>query len=113
PRLPLLPFLSPLLRLPPPSTPFPYRRSSDLADWIVVPDIVMGGMASLKFSRSWLARLRDRRVLSNARFMVAVQNGIVPAHVRDLDRKSTRLNSSHVKISYAVFCLKKKKTRQL
>src|SRR5690606_41337690 len=31
---------------------------------------------------------------------------------RDLrDRKSTRLNSSHVKISYAVFCLKKKKTQ--
>src|SRR5207302_10209966 len=28
-----------------------------------------------------------------------------------LDRKSTRLNSSHVKISYAVFCLKKKKTK--
>src|SRR5690606_40443489 len=28
------------------------------------------------------------------------------------DRKSTRLNSSHVKISYAVFCLKKKKKRQ-
>src|SRR5574340_1561412 len=31
-------------------------------------------------------------------------------HVR-LDRKSTRLNSSHQKISYAVFCLKKKKDR--
>src|SRR5690606_41491902 len=29
----------------------------------------------------------------------------------DQDRKSTRLNSSHVKISYAVFCLKKKKTK--
>src|SRR5437660_2088802 len=29
-----------------------------------------------------------------------------------LDRKSTRLNSSHVAISYAVFCLKKKKIRQ-
>src|SRR5690606_39475934 len=29
-----------------------------------------------------------------------------------LDRKSTRLNSSHVKISYAVFCLKKKKKEQ-
>src|SRR3989442_5101345 len=27
------------------------------------------------------------------------------------DRKSTRLNSSHVRISYAVFCLKKKKTK--
>src|SRR5436309_9863446 len=30
---------------------------------------------------------------------------------RDIDRKSTRLNSSHVKISYAVFCLKKKKKK--
>src|SRR3712207_8711957 len=29
----------------------------------------------------------------------------------DLDRKSTRLNSSHANISYAVFCLKKKKRR--
>src|SRR5690625_5593912 len=29
-----------------------------------------------------------------------------------LDRKSTRLNSSHVAISYAVFCLKKKKSRK-
>src|SRR5690606_40696900 len=31
------------------------------------------------------------------------------ASVEEADRKSTRLNSSHVKISYAVFCLKKKK----
>src|SRR5436309_11680691 len=30
----------------------------------------------------------------------------------NVDRKSTRLNSSHVKISYAVFCLKKKKKKQ-
>src|SRR5690606_42166200 len=38
-----------------------------------------------------------------------VGRGLAHAHVeRDLDRKSTRLNSSHVKISYAVFCLKKK-----
>src|SRR5690606_41912115 len=39
------------------------------------------------------------------------KNGILPV-VLDAgqeDRKSTRLNSSHVKISYAVFCLKKKK----
>src|SRR5690606_40845565 len=34
-------------------------------------------------------------------------NAICPGYVED--RKSTRLNSSHVKISYAVFCLKKKK----
>src|SRR5689334_24856829 len=32
------------------------------------------------------------------------------AHEFDLDRKSTRLNSSHSSISYAVFCLKKKST---
>src|SRR5207249_6084121 len=32
-----------------------------------------------------------------------------PTVVHTLDRKSTRLNSSHVSISYAVFCLKKKK----
>src|SRR5690606_41537054 len=32
-------------------------------------------------------------------------------HARGPDRKSTRLNSSHVKISYAVFCLKKKQLR--
>src|SRR5437899_6464952 len=33
------------------------------------------------------------------------------ARLRDLDRKSTRLNSSHLGISYAVFCLKKKNNR--
>src|SRR3712207_8703478 len=34
-----------------------------------------------------------------------------PAARHELDRKSTRLNSSHANISYAVFCLKKKKTK--
>src|SRR5437899_8969710 len=36
----------------------------------------------------------------------------VVAHVDKLDRKSTRLNSSHLGISYAVFCLKKKKNKR-
>src|SRR5690349_22406752 len=36
--------------------------------------------------------------------------GLEPPQHQPLDRKSTRLNSSHVEISYAVFCLKKKKT---
>src|SRR5699024_12197489 len=41
----------------------------------------------------------------------AVQRGAAPRGIRPHrgDRKSTRLNSSHVSISYAVFCLKKKK----
>src|SRR5436190_14834736 len=34
------------------------------------------------------------------------------AHARGADRKSTRLNSSHTVISYAVFCLKKKKNNK-
>src|SRR5690606_34535628 len=38
---------------------------------------------------------------------------LAPDHARGTrDRKSTRLNSSHVKISYAVFCLKKKKNKK-
>src|SRR5207302_10827767 len=55
------------------------------------------------------ARLRDRRVRLHGR-----EVGAPPADrpfVGD-DRKSTRLNSSHVKISYAVFCLKKKKNKK-
>src|SRR3712207_7756152 len=36
-----------------------------------------------------------------------------PAKGEDIDRKSTRLNSSHANISYAVFCLKKKKINRI
>src|SRR5438067_3632712 len=39
--------------------------------------------------------------------------GITNENGRILDRKSTRLNSSHVSISYAVFCLKKKNNKSL
>src|SRR5690349_22163805 len=38
--------------------------------------------------------------------------GMDQDHFWSEDRKSTRLNSSHVEISYAVFCLKKKKTKK-
>src|SRR3712207_7117460 len=43
----------------------------------------------------------------------ALTFGAGPRHLEDAveDRKSTRLNSSHANISYAVFCLKKKKKR--
>src|SRR5690606_41050605 len=42
-----------------------------------------------------------------------LQRNAQRTHIRhfSVDRKSTRLNSSHVKISYAVFCLKKKKKK--
>src|SRR5690554_7305486 len=44
-------------------------------------------------------------------FEDAVKLYVFDKKLRLLDRKSTRLNSSHVRISYAVFCLKKKKIK--
>src|SRR5256885_7596370 len=41
----------------------------------------------------------------------ALRPGLGLVHVQGADRKSTRLNSSHLVISYAVFCLKKKKNK--
>src|SRR5207249_11990862 len=96
---------------PPPHLPsFPTRRSSDLRE--------LGG------DESALARLAEpveplALVLVGARLLVPQRPQLVAAEevgkarddrclLRHLDRKSTRLNSSHVSISYAVFCLKKK-----
>src|SRR5207244_8286899 len=47
--------------------------------------------------------------LTDEPFVVAVRRGLLGQISADPDRKSTRLNSSHQIISYAVFCLKKKK----
>src|SRR3712207_8295586 len=93
-----------MIRRPPRSTLFPYttlfrsRRAARLrpAD----ADPAGAGLAR----RAAAARgpgLRGRAVARDA--------GVHRAHARD--RKSTRLNSSHANISYAVFCLKKKRTR--
>ena len=54
------------------------------ADWVVLPDIVMGGVESLTFSRRWLDRLEHRRPLADTTFLIAVQNGMRPDHVRTL-----------------------------
>src|SRR2546427_3708145 len=56
-------------------------------------------------------RLSARRRRSNGNIPVrgGAHRGLA---VQVLDRKSTRLNSSHSQISYAVFCLKKKKNRK-
>src|SRR5258708_14819328 len=51
---------------------------------------------------------RSRRVLHHAMWIVTERHARVGQEIRR-DRKSTRLNSSHQIISYAVFCLKKKK----
>src|SRR5258707_1975510 len=55
---------------------------------------------------------RSTLLLGFCQFLCVLQAGLIRADDRLLDagdRKSTRLNSSHANISYAVFCLKKKK----
>src|SRR5438876_2873452 len=68
---------------------------------------------TLQFSvSSWTTT--SRRVLRTDSSIAALSHGTIDRRsissmVVSLDRKSTRLNSSHPSISYAVFCLKKKK----
>src|SRR2546426_391608 len=54
------------------------------------------------------ARIPNVRAMSGRRITPAPKPA-TPATTEPIDRKSTRLNSSHLVISYAVFCLKKKK----
>src|SRR3989454_7097233 len=60
--------------------------------------------------------MSDRRGSTHTREMMhrlsALLFGMMPVSTASRDRKSTRLNSSHLVISYAVFCLKKKKTNE-
>src|SRR3712207_8439239 len=94
-----------MIRRPPRSTLFPYTTlfRSALAEYVstvseayignrVVADLRIGMFEALAHADlAWLQRTHSGRFVSS------------------LDRKSTRLNSSHANISYAVFCLKKKK----
>src|SRR5690606_41558934 len=78
---------------------FPTRRSSDLrcnGRWAYVA--VSGEPGGLVGSVCDFLKLAGFR-----------KSQTLPTSPPGSDRKSTRLNSSHVKISYAVFCLKKKK----
>src|SRR5688572_14863584 len=65
---------------------------------------------------SWTLEHREGAVMDSdktehiAEFVRVLERYCVAIGVRTLDRKSTRLNSSHSQISYAVFCLKKKIT---
>src|SRR5690606_40070953 len=109
----LLPFLSSLLPRPPRSTLFPYTtlfRSQVVADHrevLGVPDVVVddaGGPSAVGVpAGGFLAPVPGLGARGRARVFA------IHREASFLDRKSTRLNSSHVKISYAVFCLKKKK----
>src|SRR3989442_5561240 len=67
------------------------------------------------YERDWLDRAPPGAVASfagvgNPHLRSRLQPGETVLDLGSGDRKSTRLNSSHVRISYAVFCLKKKKS---
>src|SRR3989442_11853173 len=83
-----------MIRRPPRSTLFPYTT----------------------LFRSMPARRLERAVpalRAKGRIQVGADADLTVFDAARVDRKSTRLNSSHVRISYAVFCLKKKKKHWL
>src|SRR5204862_6237136 len=91
---------------------FPTRRSSDLPGQEPSGGVGDGAGECERQRDAGLVEERQRRV--DRRLGVQrVEHGLDQEQVETvfdtLDRKSTRLNSSHVEISYAVFCLKKKK----
>src|SRR5690606_39948802 len=82
---------------------FPTRRSSDLGAKDRGGGLLIRGEAGIGKS-ALLDEAAGSAAVSGLRVLTAAGS----ESERNLDRKSTRLNSSHVKISYAVFCLKKK-----
>src|SRR3712207_7698234 len=97
-----------MIRRPPRSTLFPYTtlfRSGD--DAAIACRRTMEDVASEQARRGVTSQDAELRRLH---YFSVIDPGLAQV-VQDLllDRKSTRLNSSHANISYAVFCLKKKK----
>src|SRR5207244_12541425 len=89
---------------------FPTLRSSDLRHPHLPPGYPWRSPASSTFRYGNTGQgLRSLRDLTQHLTTRADDSHAAPI-LRSLDRKSTRLNSSHQIISYAVFCLKKKKT---
>src|SRR5207248_11341041 len=106
----LYPLFLLLLRLPPRSTLFPYTT---LFRSLTGCYRLARGPARCSLTRS-ADRCRRCRLRACVTASAAASEDILTASVKrkdhsGADRKSTRLNSSHRTISYAVFCLKKKK----
>src|SRR5207248_9807247 len=90
---------------------FPTRRSSDLSPKIVSGAAPKAGKepAAVKIeAKTPIAQKTDMRIFASPLAKKLAQEKSIDLAT---DRKSTRLNSSHRTISYAVFCLKKKNRR--
>src|SRR5206468_8861504 len=113
---PPAPHPTPLLTPPPPPDIYTlslhdalpiFRRATMDRYWSASPALLARqGAARRRTSGRVLAEPNDRHRYTIARSEAAHR-------ASQLDRKSTRLNSSHDQISYAVFCVKKKKKRWL
>src|SRR3712207_8297083 len=97
-----------MIRRPPRSTLFPYTTLFR-SDRIVVPS----GFLVEVFARFGFAARAIYNFVDTSRFRFRERRPLAPRFLSNRDRKSTRLNSSHANISYAVFCLKKKKYSRL
>src|SRR3712207_8869581 len=96
-----------MIRRPPRSTLFPYTtlfRSQDKRIALEFSDGAIDHLAKTGFDPVFGARPLKRVIQSQ--LLNPLARDIIGGKVKD--RKSTRLNSSHANISYAVFCLKKK-----
>src|SRR5690606_40480049 len=98
----------------PPDLPsFPTRRSSDLQRKYIyaMRRAVLEDQDISTRLEEMFANLVDDAIEIYAPDNVIPEEWDLEGLEKQLDRKSTRLNSSHVKISYAVFCLKKKNNK--
>src|SRR3712207_7965478 len=91
-----------MIRRPPRSTLFPYTTLFRSA-YRAAEEIRSPHERSAAFARLILSLPDEKRRLAANKILTPAQS------IGYEDRKSTRLNSSHANISYAVFCLKKKK----
>src|SRR2546426_6129326 len=93
-----------MIRRPPRSTLFPYTTLFRSAGGTGMNFLLMTVLVAFRV----LGRHRMRSALTMLGIIIGVGAVIAMVSIGE-DRKSTRLNSSHLVISYAVFCLKKKK----
>src|SRR5438477_5908953 len=97
-----------MTRQPPTSTLFPYTtlfRSYSFNPLEANRNIIAGNF----YYKKGNYRAASRRYLEASKWDPTSADALLKLGEAARDRKSTRLNSSHMSISYAVFCLKKKK----